>query len=50
MKYKVYLTINGFIEVDAEDESEAREIAEAGYSITDVVVESDEIDDVELEP
>lgn len=46
MKYRVDLTITGYIEVEADTKDEAREKAEEGYSLNDVTVESDEIDDV----
>ena len=41
MKYKVEVTIDGYIEVEASSVDEAREIAEYGYSISSVVVDCD---------
>jgi len=46
MKYRVDLTIEGYIEVEAESEGEARKIAEDGYSLGSVTFESDEINEI----
>ena len=48
MKYRVDLTINGFLEIEADSQEEAQAKATDGYSLTDVTVESDEIDEVSL--
>ncbi len=51
MKYKVSLTITGYIEIEADSEQEAREQFEDGYSLSSVIVETDELDEIEkLEP
>ena len=49
MKYRVDLTIEGYIEVDANSEEEAREKVEDGYSLSSVTVERDEITDINPE-
>ena len=46
MEYRVDLTIEGYIEVKAESEGEARKIAEDGYPLGSVKVESDEINEI----
>jgi len=47
MKYKVYLTIKGYIEIEAESEEEAENIVDNGYAMDDFIFESDDIDGVE---
>ncbi len=46
MKYRVDLTISGYLVIEADSKDEAREIVENGYSLTDLIFEDDEIDDV----
>lgn len=48
MKYRVDLTIKGFIEISAESKEEARSVVEDGYSLSNVHVEDDDIDDITL--
>jgi len=47
-KYRVDVTINGYIEVDADSEEEARARIEDGYSISEIQFEDDEIDEITL--
>ena len=46
MQYGIDITLKVFLEVEAETEAEARAIAEDGYSLSDVLVIDDEIDDI----
>ena len=46
MKYRVDLTIEGYIEIDAESTEEARAKCEDGYSLSAVNVETDEINEI----
>ena len=46
MKYRVDLTINGHLEVEADSEIDARMQVEDGYSIHDVEFDDDFIDEV----
>lgn len=46
MKYKVELTIQGYVEVEADSESDARAQVEDGYSMNDFNFEDDEIGDI----
>ena len=48
MKYKVDLTINGHLIIEADSEDEAREKVKDGYQMTDVNFDDDEIDEVTL--
>ena len=48
MKYKVDVTINGYLEIEAESGQEAKDHAEDGYSMSDVVVEDDDIGEVSI--
>lgn len=51
MKYGIDLTISGYIEVEADSKEEAKAKIEEGYSLSDVEVMNDEIDEVcELTP
>jgi hypothetical protein len=44
--YKVYVTIKGYIEVEADSKEDAQDIVENGYSMNDVVWGDDEIDEI----
>ncbi len=46
MKYGIDLTLKGYLEVEAETETEARAKVDAGYSLSDVQIIDDEIDDI----
>ncbi len=46
MKYGIDITIKGYLEVEASNEAEARAKVEDGYSLSDVQVIDDEIDDI----
>ena len=46
MNYRVDLTINGYLEIEATSKEEAREIVENGYSLADLNFEDDNIDDI----
>lgn len=46
MKYGIDITLKGYLEVEAETEAEARAKVEDGYSLSDVQVIDDEIDDI----
>lgn len=46
MKYRVDLTIEGYIEVAANSEEEARLKVEDGYSLSSVNMETDEINEI----
>ena len=46
MKYKVDLTINGHLIIEADSEAEAREQVEDGFSMSDVYFDDDEIDEI----
>ena len=46
MKYRVDLTIDGYLVVDADNEGEARAKVEDGYSMADVVFDTDDIGDI----
>jgi len=46
MKYRVDLTITAHLDVDADSEEEARSKVEDGYSMTSIVFEDDEVDDI----
>ena len=48
MKFKVDLTIEAYIEIEADSEEEARANVEDGYSLSNIYLVSDEIDDVSL--
>ncbi len=51
MKYRVDITINGYVEVEANSKEEAREIIEDGYSLGEVQFEDDDIGEIsELSP
>jgi len=44
--YRVEITLRGYVDIEADSASEARQIIEEGYSLSDFHVEDDEIDDV----
>jgi len=46
MKYGIDITLTGYLEVEAETKEEARAKFEDGYSLSDVQVIDDEIDDI----
>ena len=46
MKYRVDLTIQGFLEIEADSVEDARAQVEEGYSLSDLTFESDEVDDI----
>lgn len=46
MKYRIDLSINGYLEIEANSKEEAREIVESGYPLSDLIFEDDEIDDI----
>jgi len=46
MKYRVEITINGYLEVEASSREEAEEIVEDGYSLNDLTVVDDDIDGI----
>ena len=46
MKYGVDLTLKGYLEVEADTIEEARAKVEDGYSMADVQIIDDEIDDI----
>lgn len=48
MTYKVDITISGHLIVDASSESEAKEKVEDGYSMSDVYLDDDTIDEILL--
>jgi len=50
MKYRVDLTITGYLEIEANSKDEAREIVENGYSLTEFNFEDDDIDDISQLP
>ena len=50
MKYKVELTVKGYLEIEASSELEAREMVEDGFSPDDFYWQDDDIDDVRLIP
>ena len=49
MKYRIPVTINGYIEIEAGSEEDAQAHAEDGYSITDVEVSDNELDFDQME-
>ena len=49
MKYIADLTLKGVIEVEADSEDAARKILEDGYSMDNVQIIDDEIDEINLE-
>jgi len=49
MKYIADLTLKGVIEVEAASEEEARKILEDGYSMANVQIIDDEIDEINPE-
>ncbi len=49
MKYIADLTLKGVIEVEADSEDEARKKLEDGYSMADVQIIDDEIDEINTE-
>ncbi len=47
MKYKVFLTIKGYVEVEADSEEDAENhVNIGGYSMMDVIWVDDEIDEI----
>ena len=51
MKYGIDISISGYLEVEADSKEEAKAKVEDGYSLADVQVMNDEIDEVyELTP
>jgi len=51
VKFRVDLTIEGYIKVEADSKEEARDKVEDGYSLSDVTVVDDEVDEItEIEP
>lgn len=46
MKYAIDLTLKGYLEVEAETKEEARAKVDDGYSMSDVHIIDDEIDDI----
>ena len=46
MKYGIDITLKVYLEVEAETEAEARAKVEDSYSLSDVHVIDDEIDDI----
>lgn len=49
MKYIADLTLKGFIEIEAGSLEDARKILEDGYSMSNVHIIDDEIDDINPE-
>lgn len=49
MKYIADLTLKGVIEIEADSEEEARKHLEDGYSMSDVQIIDDEIDEINPE-
>uniref|UniRef100_A0A6M3J4B7 DpnD/PcfM-like protein n=1 Tax=viral metagenome TaxID=1070528 RepID=A0A6M3J4B7_9ZZZZ len=48
MKYRVDVTIEGYLEINASSKEEAQAIVEDGYSLSNFCVESDEVGEVSL--
>ena len=48
MKYRIDLTIDGYIEIEASSEAEARDRIDDGYSLQDVTVTDDDIKEIVL--
>ena len=48
MKYRVYVTLEGYIEVDADSEKEAIERTEEGFSLADFHCEDSNVFEAEL--
>jgi hypothetical protein len=48
MKYRVNMTISGYLEIEAHSKDEAREIVENGYSMNEFHFEDDDIDEIYL--
>ncbi|MBU1067088.1 hypothetical protein KKE60_04845 [Patescibacteria group bacterium] len=48
MKYRVELTVYGYVDIEASSKEEAEKIVEDGYSFNDLNFVNDEIDAVEL--
>ena len=46
MKYRVDVAINGYIEIDEDTETEARNHAEDGFSLDQLQVEDIEINEI----
>ena len=46
MKYGIDISLKGYLEIEAESAEEARRIVEDGYSMSDVQIIDDEIDDI----
>ena len=47
MKYKVWITVKGYLEMEAESEEGCREKFDVGYHMTDLIFNHDEIDEIE---
>jgi len=48
MKYRIDLTIDGYIEIEASSEAEARDRIDGGYSLQDITVTDDDINEIVL--
>jgi len=48
MKYRVDVSLEGYIEVEADSQAEAREHAEDGFSISDFNCEDTEVGEISL--
>ena len=46
MKFRVDLTIEGYLLIEADSKEDAQDIVENGYSMNDFIFEDDTIDDI----